>query len=116
MFPISEPQSHASRAINPRDAILSFPSIEQTPESTCIQDNWRVCYESATICSTCELDYSRPFQANSLQFLDLSQNPLDKKSVEYIVAALTTAPEPGLVSLRLDECSLRPGALEVLCE
>ncbi|KAF7984923.1 hypothetical protein HWV62_9827 [Athelia sp. TMB] len=53
-------------------------------------------------------------KANSLQFLDLSQNPLDKKSVEYIVAALTTAPEPGLVSLRLDECSLRPGALEVL--
>lgn len=56
------------------------------------------------------------FQATSLQFLDLSQNPLDKKSVEYIVAALVTAPEPGLVSLRLDDCSLRPGALEVLCK
>ncbi|KAF8885399.1 hypothetical protein CPB84DRAFT_1816838 [Gymnopilus junonius] len=51
----------------------------------------------------------------SLQFLDLSQNSLDKKSVEYIIAALETAPEPGLVSLRLDDCSLRPAALETLC-
>lgn len=40
---------------------------------------------------------------------------LDKKSVEYIVAALETAPEPGLVSLRLDDCALRPAALETLC-
>ncbi|PPQ96897.1 hypothetical protein CVT26_005882 [Gymnopilus dilepis] len=54
-------------------------------------------------------------KAKSLQFLDLSQNSLDKKSVEYIVAALETAPEPGLVSLRLDDCSLRPAALETLC-
>ncbi|KAG6917154.1 hypothetical protein DXG01_003667 [Tephrocybe rancida] len=53
-------------------------------------------------------------QAKSLQFLDLSQNNLDKKSVEHIVAALTTAPEPGLVSLRLDDCALRPAALETL--
>ncbi|KAJ3514463.1 hypothetical protein NLJ89_g2371 [Agrocybe chaxingu] len=43
------------------------------------------------------------------------QNMLDKKSMEYIVAALETAPEPGLVSLRLDDCSLRPAALETLC-
>lgn len=35
--------------------------------------------------------------------------------MEYIVAALETAPEPGLVSLRLDDCSLRPAALETLC-
>ena len=55
-------------------------------------------------------------QAKSLQFLDLSQNSLDKKSIEYIVAALETAPEPGLVSLRLDDCSLRPAALEALCK
>ena len=54
-------------------------------------------------------------KAKSLQFLDLSQNILDKKSVEYIVAALETAPEPGLVSLRLDDCGLRPAALEALC-
>ncbi|CAA7270344.1 unnamed protein product [Cyclocybe aegerita] len=54
-------------------------------------------------------------KAKSLQFLDLSQNMLDKKSMEYIVAALETAPEPGLVSLRLDDCSLRPAALETLC-
>jgi protein phosphatase 1 regulatory subunit 37 len=54
-------------------------------------------------------------QAKSLQFLDLSQNILDKKSIEHIVAGLETAPEPGLVSLRLDDCSLRPAALEVLC-
>ncbi|KAF8957545.1 hypothetical protein BDZ97DRAFT_2079150 [Flammula alnicola] len=54
-------------------------------------------------------------EAKSLQFLDLSQNMLDKKSVEYIVAALETAPEPGLVSLCLDDCSLRPAALETIC-
>ncbi|KAF8968036.1 hypothetical protein BDZ97DRAFT_448730 [Flammula alnicola] len=54
-------------------------------------------------------------KAKSWQFLDLSQNMLDKKSVEYIVAALETAPEPGLVSLRLDDCSLRPAALETIC-
>ncbi|KAG7440205.1 RNI-like protein [Guyanagaster necrorhizus] len=45
----------------------------------------------------------------SLEFLDLSQNALDKKSVELLVAALTA-----LVTLRLDDCSLRPGALETL--
>ncbi len=45
----------------------------------------------------------------SLEFLDLSQNALDKKSVELLVAALTT-----LITLRLDDCSLRPGALETL--
>lgn len=55
-------------------------------------------------------------QAKSLQFLDLSQNSLDRKSIEYIVAALTTAPDPGLVSLRLDDCALRPQTLETLCE
>ncbi|EAU86549.2 hypothetical protein CC1G_07745 [Coprinopsis cinerea okayama7 len=54
-------------------------------------------------------------KAKSLQFLDVSQNALDKKAIEYIVAALPTAPEPGLVSLRLDDCSLRPAALETLC-
>jgi len=59
---------------------------------------------------------TQPLQAESLQFLDLSQNPLDKKSIEFIVAALATAPTPGLVSLRLDDCSLRPSALETLCK
>jgi len=54
-------------------------------------------------------------QAKTLQFLDLSQNMIDKKAIEYVVAALETAPEPGLVSLRLDDCSLRPAALETLC-
>ncbi|KAF8154473.1 hypothetical protein B0H34DRAFT_660189 [Crassisporium funariophilum] len=54
-------------------------------------------------------------KAKSLQFLDLSQNFLEKRSIEYIVASLETAPEPGLVSLRLDDCSLRPAALETLC-
>jgi len=54
-------------------------------------------------------------KAKSLQFLDLSQNALDKKSMEYVVGALETAPEPGLVSLRLDDCQLRPAALETLC-
>ncbi|PPQ80139.1 hypothetical protein CVT25_001438 [Psilocybe cyanescens] len=54
-------------------------------------------------------------KAKTLQFLDLSQNSLDKKSVEYIVAAFETAPDPGLVSLRLDDCALRPAALETLC-
>ena len=49
-----------------------------------------------------------------LQFLDLSQNALDKKSVEYIAAALPDAPTPGVVSLRLDDCSLKPQALDAL--
>ncbi|KAJ8463748.1 hypothetical protein ONZ51_g10047 [Trametes cubensis] len=53
-------------------------------------------------------------KAKSLQFLDLSQNALDKKSIEYIAAALPAAPTPGLVSLRLDDCSLRPQVLDAL--
>ncbi|KAI0646342.1 RNI-like protein [Trametes meyenii] len=53
-------------------------------------------------------------KAKSLQFLDLSQNALDKKSIEYIAAALPATPTPGLVSLRLDDCSLKPQALDAL--
>ncbi|KIK80501.1 hypothetical protein PAXRUDRAFT_833481 [Paxillus rubicundulus Ve08.2h10] len=53
-------------------------------------------------------------QAKCLQFLDLSSINLDKKAVEYIAACLTPSPEPGLVSLRLDDCSLRSNALEAL--
>ncbi|GJE92479.1 RNI-like protein [Phanerochaete sordida] len=53
-------------------------------------------------------------KAKSLQFLDLSQNALDKKSIEYIAASLQPAPAPGLVSLRLDDCSLKPQALDAL--
>ncbi|KAI0371987.1 RNI-like protein [Pilatotrama ljubarskyi] len=53
-------------------------------------------------------------KAKSLQFLDLSQNALDKKAIEYIAAALPAAPTPGLVSLRLDDCSLKPQALDAL--
>lgn len=54
-------------------------------------------------------------RAKSLEFLDLSQNNLDKKSVEYIVAALSTPPTTGIASLRLDDCNLRNAALETLC-
>ncbi|KAF8340191.1 hypothetical protein F5887DRAFT_1076994 [Amanita rubescens] len=54
-------------------------------------------------------------KAKTLQFLDVSQNSLDKKSVEYIVAALTPAPEQGILTLRMDDCQLRPAALETLC-
>ncbi|EMD36293.1 hypothetical protein CERSUDRAFT_95631 [Gelatoporia subvermispora B] len=53
-------------------------------------------------------------KAKTLQFLDLSQNALDKKSIEYIAGALAQAPNPGLVSLRLDDCSLKPAALDAL--
>lgn len=53
-------------------------------------------------------------EAKNLQFLDLSQTSLDKKAVEYINACLATASESGLVSLRLDDCSLRQNALEAL--
>ncbi|KAI8970894.1 RNI-like protein [Trametes punicea] len=53
-------------------------------------------------------------KAKSLQFLDLSQNVLDKKSIEYIAAALPAAPTPCLASLRLDDCSLKPQALDAL--
>lgn len=51
-----------------------------------------------------------------MQFLDLSQNALDKKSIEYITTALPAAPTPGLVSLRVDDCSLKPAALDALGE
>ncbi|KAN0132000.1 hypothetical protein V8E53_010280 [Lactarius tabidus] len=53
-------------------------------------------------------------KAKTLQFLDLSQNSLDKRSIEYIANALPRAPEPGLSSLRLDDCFLKPQALEAL--
>ncbi|OCH84554.1 RNI-like protein [Obba rivulosa] len=53
-------------------------------------------------------------KAKTLQFLDLSQNVLDKKSIEYIASSLAQAPNPGLVSLRLDDCSLKPAALDAL--
>lgn len=55
-------------------------------------------------------------KSQALRFLDLAQNFLDKKSIEYIVAALESPPEQGLDSLRLDDCSLRPAALEALCK
>ncbi|EJD08451.1 uncharacterized protein FOMMEDRAFT_101852 [Fomitiporia mediterranea MF3/22] len=55
-------------------------------------------------------------KAKNLQFLDLSQNFLDKKSVECVGAALKPAGEPGLVSLRMDDCSLRPASLETLAQ
>lgn len=48
----------------------------------------------------------------SLQFLDVSQNLLDKKAVEYLASALAT--KPSLVSLRMDDCLLRASALETL--
>ncbi|PCH38969.1 RNI-like protein [Wolfiporia cocos MD-104 SS10] len=53
-------------------------------------------------------------KTKSLQFLDLSQNSLDKKSVEYIAAALPEAHTSGIVSLRLDDCALKPQALDAL--
>jgi protein phosphatase 1 regulatory subunit 37 len=81
-------------------------------------------------------------KAVTLQFLDLSQNSLDKKAIELVAGALGTVPpslpastptgslamplldtfdtksrptdRPQLVSLRLDGCNLRPGALESL--
>jgi protein phosphatase 1 regulatory subunit 37 len=53
-------------------------------------------------------------QAKTLQFLDLSQNSLDKRSIEYIANGLPQAPETGLSSLKLDDCFLKPQALEAL--
>ena len=73
----------------------------------------QVCLNSFR-CNIMMLTNSPNQQSKTLQFLDLSQNVLDKKSTEYIVAALATAPDQGLVSLRLDDCSLRPPALEAL--
>ena len=49
-----------------------------------------------------------------MQFLDLSQNAIDKKSVEYIAGALAQMPEQGLASLKLDDCQLKPLSLEAL--
>ncbi|KAF9444503.1 RNI-like protein [Macrolepiota fuliginosa MF-IS2] len=54
-------------------------------------------------------------KAKSLRFLDLAQNSLDKRAIEYVVAGLESPPEQGLESLRLDDCALRPAALEALC-
>ena len=57
-------------------------------------------------------DPRQTVQSMSLQFLDVSQNALDKKAVEYLAAALAT--KPSLVSLRMDDCLLRASALEIL--
>lgn len=51
-------------------------------------------------------------KSTSLQFLDASQNSLDKKAIEYVASALAT--KPSLVSLRMDDCLLRASALETL--
>src|ERR1700723_2674336 len=109
---------HTSRATHTRDALLPLSGIKSTAQSASLQSYWRVCLSSkfTRIYFTESTAMTTSRQATTLQFLDLSQNPLDKKSVEYIVAALTAASEPGLVSLRLDDCSLRPTALEVLCK
>ena len=69
--------------------------------------DWLICITRWGACTI-----SQTLQANNLQFLDLS---LDKKVVDYIVV-YSTAPEPGLVPLHLDDCSIRPKALEVLGE
>ncbi|KIJ24330.1 hypothetical protein M422DRAFT_274922, partial [Sphaerobolus stellatus SS14] len=80
-------------------------------------------------------------KSHTIQYLDVSQNALEKKSVEYIVSSLGSAPpqNPGsptsptsprteqplhlpggaqppssLLSLRMDDCSLRPASLEIL--
>lgn len=81
-------------------------------------------------------------KAVTLQFLDLSENSLDRRAMELIVSALGTIPpslpssapssglstpvhekpeprfqpsdKPQLISLRLDGCNLRPAALEAL--
>ncbi|KAI0087207.1 hypothetical protein BDY19DRAFT_986247 [Irpex rosettiformis] len=53
-------------------------------------------------------------KAKGLQFLDVAQNTMDKKSIEYIAAALPQAPEPGLISLRFDDCALKPQVLDAL--
>lgn len=80
-------------------------------------------------------------QTKTLQYLDLSQNALDKRSMEYIVGSLGSAPpqvagsghssppasprfeqpllsitQPAspIFSLRVDDCSLRAATLEVL--
>lgn len=81
------------------------------------------------------------FQTRTLQYLDLSQNPLDKKAMESIVGSLgsappqmssnghgsppasprlpqalvsSTKPASALLSLRVDDCALRPATLEIL--
>ncbi|EIW75443.1 hypothetical protein CONPUDRAFT_112021 [Coniophora puteana RWD-64-598 SS2] len=53
-------------------------------------------------------------RAKSLQFLDLSQNALDKKAMEYIASVIPQLPAQGIISLRLDDCQLKPPALDVL--
>ena len=55
-------------------------------------------------------------KAQALQFLPWSQNVSEKNAIEYIAAALPDAPARGLVSLRLDDCSLKPQALDALGE
>jgi protein phosphatase 1 regulatory subunit 37 len=62
----------------------------------------------------CDRGLTNVLQAKALQFLDLSQNSLDKRSIEYIANGLPQAPEPGLSSLKLDDCFLKPQALEAL--
>ena len=108
-------ETDSTRSPHTEFSHLPFHCLQSASEITCIPTYWCIPRQSTT--DSFSLSYSSSYsllQAVSLQFLDLSQIPLDKKSVEYIVASLTQPPSPGLASLRLDDCSLKPGALDVL--
>lgn len=116
MYCLLDAEANLALAVDSRNAILSINSIQQTLQGFRFPTGWRVRIKGASDCSSwCSL-FSDLWQAKTLHFLDVSQNSLDKKSVEYIVAALTPAPESGLLTLRMDDCQLRPAALETLCE
>ena len=108
-------QADSTRPVDTRFVVLSILGIESAVEGTCVSLSWGLCRQGAftNVYSYLRLTFR---QSKSIQFLDLSQNNLDKKSVEHIVAALATAPDPGLISLRLDDCALRPASLETLGE
>ncbi|KAG6848495.1 hypothetical protein H0H93_016526 [Arthromyces matolae] len=95
---------------NPRS--VDFSGVQLTlPSASILSDVFTIEWGlRKVVFRECDLDE----HSKSLQFLDISQNNLDKKSIEYIVGALPTAPDPGLISLRLDDCALRPAALETL--
>lgn len=115
MMSIVDTQTHAARPPDPRYPFLLVGRVKWATQGTCFSSYWGICQAGRIFSDALVLHNVTLNQAKSLQFLDLSQNSLDKKSIEYIVAALETAPEPGLISLRLDDCSLRPAALEALC-
>jgi hypothetical protein len=106
-------ETDLTRPSYPRNSYISVRHFEPTSESASVSLDRRFHDKGVLLVTWSWRGLTSP-QAKTLQFLDLSQNSLDKRSIEYIANALPQAPGPCLSSLRLDDCFLKPQALEAL--